>query len=138
MDFTPVTFSGVRPNSDAAELALGVLYESGVQHFADKISSYAAYPVAEQFLRAVPARRSGSTWFLGAGVAGDPRDLSVPTGFLGSGSWLVELYHDGPTGKIAFDTKRVAAGDSFVVPVGRNGGYAARLCQVPVGVQSSG
>lgn len=150
MDFTPVTFSGVRPNSDAAELALSVLYESGVQHFADKISSYEAYPVAEQFLRAVPAawdetrlvagdpgklavlaRRSGSTWFLGAGTAGDPHDLSIGTGFLGSGSWLVELYHDSPAGKITFDTKRVVAGDSLTVPVGRNGGYAARLCQVP-------
>ncbi|WP_285748829.1 glycoside hydrolase family 97 protein [Lentzea sp. NBRC 105346] len=157
MDFTPVTFTGVRPNSDAAELALSVLFESGVQHFADKVDSYTGYPVAEQFLRGVPtvwdetqlvagdpgklavfARRSGARWFIGAGVAGDARDLTVPTSFLGSGSWLVEVYHDSPTGKIAFDTKRVTAGEALTVPVARNGGYAARLCQAPPTAASCG
>ncbi|WP_242581162.1 glycoside hydrolase family 97 catalytic domain-containing protein [Amycolatopsis sp. 195334CR] len=53
-DFTPVTFSGVRPNSDAGELALAVVYESGVQHFADSPANYAKQPLAEQLLRVVP------------------------------------------------------------------------------------
>src|SRR2546423_5000220 len=89
MDYTPVTFTAKRTNTDAAELALSVVYESGLQNFPDGVSVYSGYPVAERFLRRVPAawddtryvsgdpdtqavfaRQHGAEWFVGAVTAG--------------------------------------------------------------------
>jgi alpha-glucosidase len=146
MDFTPVTFSGVRVNSDAAELALSVVYESGVQHFADKADVYPLYPIAQQLLRAVPtawddtkllagdpgklcvlARKSGAEWYVGAITAGDPTRLSVPLGFLPAGNWTAELYADGADGKLAWSSQPVTSSTTLSVPVARNGGFTVRL-----------
>jgi len=56
MDYTPVTFSAdSRHTSAGHELALSVVYESALQHFADGIDEYAARPAAESFLETVPA-----------------------------------------------------------------------------------
>ncbi|MGW2329689.1 glycoside hydrolase family 97 catalytic domain-containing protein [Streptomyces sp. NPDC001700] len=146
MDFTPVTFTGVRPTSDAAELALSVVYESGVQHFADSVESYDAHPAALSFLRQVPtvwddtqlvdgapgdravlARRSGDDWYLGAITSGDARTLSEPLRFLGPGKWRAELFRDGEDGKITTETREVTSSTRLSVPVPKNGGYAARF-----------
>jgi alpha-glucosidase len=146
MDFTPVTFSGVRPDSDAAELALSIVYESGVQHFADKADVYPQYPLAQQLLRQVPtawddtqlvagdpgklcvlARRSGSDWYVGAITAGDPQRLSVPLTFLPAGTFTAELYSDGADGKIQYATQQVTASSVLAVPTAKNGGFSIRL-----------
>lgn len=146
MDFTPATFTGVRPNSDAAELALSVVYESGVQHFADSVESYDAHPAALKFLdqvptvwdetqlvdgdpgdRAVLARRSGDDWYLGAITSGDARTLDEPLRFLGDGKWRAELYRDGEDGKIVTETHEVTAASRLSVAVPKNGGYAVRF-----------
>lgn len=146
MDFTPVTFTGVRPTSDAAELALSVVYESGVQHFADSVESYDAHPAALKFLdqlptvwddtqlvdgdpgdRAVLARRSGDDWYLGAITSGDARTLDEPLRFLGPGAWRAEVYRDGPDGKIITETQEVTAASRLSVTLPKNGGYAVRF-----------
>ncbi|MCO1578324.1 glycoside hydrolase family 97 protein [Crossiella sp. SN42] len=146
MDFTPVTFSGVRPNSDAGELALSVLYESGVQHFADSPESYAKQPLAEELLRAVPAvwdetkllagdpgkhaviaRRGGAEWYVGAALAGEGRNLDAALSFLPAGAWTADIYADGPEGKIVRTSQRVNRDSTLSVPVARNGGYTVRL-----------
>ncbi|WP_030745415.1 glycoside hydrolase family 97 protein [Streptomyces sp. NRRL F-5135] len=146
MDFTPVTFTGVRPTSDAAELALSVVYESGVQHFADSVESYDSRPLARRFLRDVPtawdetklvdgapgdravfARASGRDWYLGAVTSGAARTLREPLGFLGDGTWRAELYRDGPDGAIALETREVTAESTLAVEVPRNGGFAVRF-----------
>ncbi len=92
MDFTPVTFTDVtypHITTNAHELALSVLFQSGWQHFADKPESYRAQPQqVQQFLSKVPtvwdeirflegqpaeyvvlARRKGDTWYI-AGING--------------------------------------------------------------------
>jgi hypothetical protein len=153
MDFTPVTFGGVRLNSDGHELALGVIYESGIQHFADSPERYAAYPLAEQLLRVVPvawdetrlldgdpgrrvtlARRGGTDWFLGNANAGPAGSTATPLRFLGAGEWLVDVYQDNPDGKqLTFVTRRVTAADTLTVPVAANGGFAAHACPAAAG-----
>lgn len=157
MDFTPETFSAVRPTSDGGELALSVVFESGVQHFADSPESYAKYPLAEQFLRAVPtvwdetklvagdpgklavlARRSGQDWYVGALAGGDPSRVSAGLGFLPPGDWLAEVYGDGADGKLVRTTQRVTSGGALTVPVARNGGFTARLCPATPGATSCG
>ena len=148
MDFTPVTFSGVRPTSDAHELALGVIYESGIQHFADSPERYAAYPLAERLLRVVPvvwddtrllsglpgdhvvlARRSGDDWFVGAGTAGPARTLDTPLDFLPAGDWLVDLYHDGDGRALTLTTRTVSNTGRLTQPVAADGGFVAHLCR---------
>ncbi|OLB64344.1 MAG: alpha-glucosidase [Actinobacteria bacterium 13_2_20CM_2_72_6] len=147
MDFTPVTFSGVRLNSDAAELALGIIYENGIQHFSDSPASYDAHPLAERLLKDVPstwddtklldglpgdrvvlARQHGNDWFVGAMVSGPARTLSIPLSFLGGGAWTAELYHDGVDNRtMVLDTSTVTAGGTLSVPVLQDGGFALRL-----------
>jgi hypothetical protein len=142
-----VTFSGVRLNSDAAELALGIVYENGIQHFADSPSSYEAHPLALRLLRSVPsawdetklvdglpadravlARRSGADWFVGGITSGDARTLTVPLSFLGGGDWVADLYHDGADNRTTvLDTSAVTSGSTLTVPVLANGGFALHL-----------
>jgi alpha-glucosidase len=152
MDFTPVTFSAVRSISDGAELALSVVFESGVQNFADSIDTYAAYPLAERFLRAVPsawddtrlisgdpeshvvlARKRGTDWFAGAVMAGPARTVTVPLGFLGGTTWLAEIYQDGADGRLGYRSERVGPADTLSVPVADHGGFAVRFCPAPAG-----
>jgi alpha-glucosidase len=148
MDFTPVTFSAVRNNSEAAELALSVVFESGLQNFADKISNYPKYPIAERLLKTVPAawdetkllagdpgklavfaRKSGSEWYVGANVAGAARQLDVPLSFLGTGTWQAEIYNDNADRKLTFSTRTVTAGGTLSLPVTRDGGFTVRFVQ---------
>ena len=104
MDYTPCTFSDSQHphiTTHAHELALTVLYESTLQHLADKPESYLAQPQEVQdFLSNLPtvwdetrfisgypgesavlARRSGDTWFI-AGINGkdEPQTLTVNFG----------------------------------------------------------
>jgi len=147
MDWTPVTFSGVRPTSDAHELALSVIYESGIQHFSDSPEAYARYPLAERLLRVVPvvwddtrllsgqpgdhvvlARRSGEDWFVGAGTAGQARTLDVPLDFLDRGDWIVDVYHDGEGGALTLTTRAATGSGRLVQAVAKDGGFTAHLC----------
>ena len=107
MDYTPCTFSDSQHphiTTNAHELALTILYESGLQHLADKPESYLAQPTeVQQFLSHLPsvwdetrlidgypgrfvimARRCGNRWYV-AGINGldTPQDLSVPLDFIG-------------------------------------------------------
>ena len=108
MDYTPCAFSDSQHphiTSNAHELALTVLYESGLQHLADKPESYFAQPKEVQnFLSTLPsvwdethfisgypaesvvmARRKGSTWYI-AGINGtnDVKTLTLPMKFISS------------------------------------------------------
>jgi hypothetical protein len=155
MDFTPVTFTATRLISDAAELALSVVFESGVQNFADSIDVYASYPAAERFLRQVPAawdetkllsgdpashvvlaRQRGAQWFIGTVTAGPARTVAAPLSFLTPGNWLADIYADGPDGKIAVRTEPVTNIGTLSVPVPTNGGFAAQLCPATPGATS--
>ncbi len=102
MDYTPCAFSDSQHphiTTHAHELALTVLYESGLQHLADRPESYLAQPVEVQnFLGDLPsvwdetrllsgypgesvvmARRRGTTWYV-AGINGtdEVKDIPLP------------------------------------------------------------
>lgn len=146
VDYTPEAFHRAHPTSDAYELGLSVILESGLQNFAGTPASYDARPEARAFLEQVPttwdesrllagkpgesvvmARRHGDRWFLGGGVAGEARTLDMPLNFL-KGRWLLETVHDGPTGLVR-DTQ-VVKGGTVSVSVPANGGFAAVACRV--------
>ena len=130
MDYTPMAWHRPnRPTSDAHELALSVVFESGLQNFAGRIDGYDARPEAERFLDQVPtvwddtrllagrpadsavfARRSGDRWFIGGGFAGAARTAQVPLA-LPAGRWLVDLVRDGATGLVR-EPRVATAGDT--------------------------
>jgi hypothetical protein len=133
MDFTPVILSARmgpwrnaprRRTTDAFELALPVLYWSGIQHLGITPDQVAAQPeFVREYLATVPAkwdetrfldgypgrfaalaRRSGETWFVAAINGEDaPRELQVPDDLLGEGAaaesgW--RLLSDGAEGVV--------------------------------------
>ncbi|MFJ2212324.1 glycoside hydrolase family 97 catalytic domain-containing protein [Streptomyces sp. NPDC101062] len=153
MDFTPGAFHrvGLRPNSDAAETGLAVLYESGLQMFAGTPESYDDRPLAREFFdqapaawddtrllagepgrEAVLARRDGDRWFLGGVYAGAARTAEVPLA-LGPGRWLVETVLDSADGLVQ-DRRVVRGGDTIDVEVVDNGGFAGIACPWRPGV----
>ena len=100
MDYTPCAFSDSQHphiTTHAHELALTVLFESGLQHLADKPESFLAQPQEVQdFLSHLPsvwdetrfvsgypgesvviARRSGNTWYI-AGINGTDEEKELP------------------------------------------------------------
>ena len=106
MDYTPCAFSDSQHphiTSHAHELALTVLFESGLQHLADRPESFLAQPQdVQDFLSLLPAawdetrfvsgypgescvlaRRSGNIWYV-AGINGtdETKTLSVPLPFI--------------------------------------------------------
>lgn len=153
MDFTPVTFTAVRPTSDAAELALSVLFESGLQNLADSVESYDAHPLAKRFLREVPAawdetrllsghpdthavlaRRGGTDWFVGGVFDGAARIYAMPLGFLSAGEWLADVYSDGADRHTSLRSVRVSNADTLPIPVPANGGgFTVQLCPAAPG-----
>ncbi|ASQ99452.1 glycoside hydrolase family 97 protein [Streptomyces sp. 11-1-2] len=149
MDFTPGAFHRAeRPNagSDAGEVGLSVLYESGIQDLAGTPESYDARPLARRFLEQIPAawdrtrlltgrpgesavlaRASGSRWFIGGTFTGPAHTAEVPLR-LEKGRWLVDLLLDGPDGLVRTPTV-VRGGQTLSVPVTADGGFAAIACR---------
>ncbi|GAA4041960.1 glycoside hydrolase family 97 protein [Nonomuraea soli] len=146
MDFTPCTFTAVRSISAAFELALSVIFESGVQHFADGMDAYRSRPEARRLLAEVPvawdetlmlsgdpadhivlARRDGSDWYVGAGFSGEPRTFTLSFDFLREGEWRAELYRDAPGDRIVHEVVTVGPAGKLAVPVGHNGGFTLHL-----------
>jgi alpha-glucosidase len=120
--FDNVTFESFTPRNTAPmvmhtrthDTALYVVFESELQMVSDSPDAYDGQKETE-FLKAVPstwdetrvvggvpskyiavARRRGNEWFLGAITDWDARQIDAPLSFLGSGSYVAEIYSDGP------------------------------------------
>lgn len=153
MDYTPVTFTNSQyPHitSYGHELALSILFESGIQHFADRAEGYNTLPDAPKaFLRSVPnswddiklldgapgkdvtiARRKGTSWYIG-GINADLREKrkTVKLDFLPEGNkYKLTLIADGAHDK-EFLTQYLVADKTTTVDVRllRRGGFVAQL-----------
>jgi alpha-glucosidase len=146
----PVSFTPFHLTRSAGSLAyqLGqaVLYEAGIQIFAERHDRILAFEGVD-FLKAVPstwddirfldghpgrhailARRKGADWFVG-GITDAPRTATVTLGFLRAGvSYEAEVYRDGDT-KTALvrEKKTVTSRDVLSIPMLQAGGFAVRL-----------
>lgn len=118
MDYTPCTFSDSQHphiTTHAHELALTVLYESALQHLADRPESYLAQPdEVKQFFSELPtvwddtkflsgypgkwvalARRSGDNWYVGIINGLDtPQKIAMDWGFLDCGDYHITTFGD--------------------------------------------
>lgn len=152
MDYTPVTFSDSKyphKTTNAHELALSVVFEAGVQHFADSVESYRGLADApREFLRRVPvawdetraisgepgksvviARRDGDVWYIG-GLNGRNTAVTmpVPLRFLDQSEWIVTVLRDGANDRtFPSETRRVTAGGTIQITTRPYGGFVCRL-----------
>jgi alpha-glucosidase len=152
MDYTPVILTQTkfhRRTTWAHEMALSVLFESGVQHFADSVETYQGLPEeARSFLRTVPAawdeihffegepgrlavvgRRRGRDWYI-AGINGEPttKRVTLPLDLLGNGTFDMLILADGKTESSFLITKRQRNGlDTQSVELRPYGGFAMRF-----------
>lgn len=154
MDYTPVTFTNSQHphiTSYGHELALSVLFESGMQHMADRPEGYYMLPdAAKNFLREVPnawddtrlmdgypgkevvmARRKGDNWYIG-GIHAEARGNKSKTlkfNFLPEGQkYRLTLIADGNYDTALSTRYLVVDKDSeLVVNMLRRGGFAASL-----------
>ena len=157
MDYTPVTFTNSQfPHitSYGHELALSVLFESGIQHMADRPEGYYNLPEAAcSFLKAIPnawddtklvdgypgedviiARRNGENWYIG-GINAEPKEKhkKIALDFLSEGvNYKLTLISDGQHDK-DLNTQYIAVDKTMTVDVNmlRRGGFAAVLKPIP-------
>jgi alpha-glucosidase len=153
MDYTPVTFTNSQfPHitSYGHELALSVLFESGIQHMADRPEGYHQLPdAAKTFLKNVPnawdniklmdgypgkdviiARKKGMSWWIG-GINAQQREKikTIKLDFLPDGvKFKLTLIADGKHDKdFAVQYLVVDRSASVDVKMLRRGGFAASL-----------
>ena len=164
MDYTPgamismqpESYCGNRPNAAsigtrAYQLALYVLFESGLQMLSDSPTMYYSNPECTEFISDVPvvwdetralqckagryavvAKRSGDRWYIGA-VNGtdDNMEVEVSLDFLEKGKTYDMVYFkDGPNAfRQAMDYRRgmdkVTSGSTVKINMARNGGWTA-------------
>lgn len=119
MDYTPVAFTNSQHphhTTNTHELALSIIFESGIQHWADRPEGfYQSSDEVKSFMSKVPtawddtrfiegypgeyivlARRKGTTWYL-AGINGTTshKKLTVVLDFLQDANYQMELFTDG-------------------------------------------
>ena len=150
MDYTPCTFSDSQHphiTTHAHELALTVLYESALQHLADRPESYLAQPEeVKQFFSELPtvwddtkllsgypgkwvamARCSGNDWYVGV-INGldEPQSISMDWSFIGKGEYHITTFGDVEDDARAWDiTSEATLCDS--VTLAPRGGFVAVL-----------
>ncbi len=149
MDFTPTCFGEipnvVRKTTNGFELALPVLFQSGVQHFAEVPEVMARQPVdVQQFMKTVPvvwdetrflegfpgkyvvmARRSGSVWYI-AGINGQDsvQNLRLDVSFIQATKGL--LITDGATNR-QFAINEISFQKTLELEMQPRGGFVLQI-----------
>lgn len=152
MDYTPVGFSDLKyPHitTNAHELALSLVFNVGILHFADNVKTYRSQPdFIKEFLKTVPvvfdeshfisgepgksivmASRKGKDWYV-AGINGEKsiKEISVELPFVSTGEYELSLVADGETAReFKHETKAFTEGEAISVKMLENGGFVAVL-----------
>lgn len=153
MDYTPVALSNRNKNtSQGHQLAQSVVFESGLQHFADSIDVYAVWKGTE-FLRVVQAnwdetkvlesfpgsyvtfaRRKGSDWCIGA-MTTSPKSAVIHLADLNleQGDYTAYIYKDGSSADfLTKDVLTVNSVSTLSIPMLKNGGCAIYISKTIV------
>jgi len=149
MDYTPGSFTDSQFShitTNTHELALPVLFESGLQHMADRPAGYAELPEqAREVYKTLPAvwddtkllagypgesaviaRRSGSKWYI-AGINGktEPVDLTFSLERLGLNDWSSILFTDSDEDRVIAISELQAENNNVSIPCRARGGFLA-------------
>lgn len=152
MDYTPGGFTNFKyPHitTFAHEVALTLVFNSGIIHFADNVKAYQSLPeFVKDFLRTVPvtfdetryisgepgkyvvlASRKGKDWYI-SGINGqkDIMDLTIEIPYLTESQYKLNLITDGTDDKsFANELKEFNAGNKITLNMLGNGGFVAVL-----------
>lgn len=159
LSMQPECYRSERPNSAsigtrAYQMALFVLFETGIQMLADNPTLYYRNPDCTEFITSVPvtwdetkaiaaetgeyvivAKRKGDQWFIGAITNNKEkhREFNIPLDFLTPGtSYTLTSFEDGVNAhRQAMDYRKksstVSSTTVYPVKLARNGGFAAVL-----------
>ena len=150
MDYTPVTFTDQRyPHitTNGHELALCVVFESGILHLADRAEAYLNLPSGcRSFLKDIPvawdetrllsgdpgrycvmARRKAESWYVGGiNGTGDTLNLSIDLSVIGMNGLKGMLIRDGRNARdLKSEPLEVPAGDNLELNLMPNGGFVS-------------
>ena len=169
MDYTPGAMRSAhpkdyRPNwvntmsigTRAHQLAMYIVFASGLQMLADNPFNYLREPETTSFITSVPvtwdetrileaavgdyivtAKRKGSTWYIGGMSADKAHEVVLRTDFLTKGSrYQLTLLKDGVNADVqAMDFKRIVQpiqpGETVTLTMVPDGGFAARIELMP-------
>ncbi len=160
MDFTPGAMLSVQPHDNrttfsvamasstrAYQMALYVVFESGIQMLADSPTRYLNEPECTEYIASVPvlwdesvvldakvgeyvviARRSGDKWFVGAITNQFGREIDIDLSFLGEGKYTLTSFEDGINAdRVAIDYKKrtteVNSQSKIHIKMVNNGGW---------------
>lgn len=148
-NFNPVFTEPMSSGTRCHQLGMYVIFESPLQMLSDNPSNYYREPECMEFLKAVPsvwddtkaldakvsdyvmmARRSGSTWYVGAMTDWDARTLDLNLNFLPAGNYKMKVWKDGTNAdKHAADFKmeelKVSNSSVVQVKMAPGGGWVA-------------
>lgn len=153
MDYTPVAFSVQQVphrTSYGHELALSVVFESGIQHFPDTPEMYGSQPAEVQgFLKSIPAawddtrfvtgypgkevviaRKKGDHWFVGGiNAEENGKNVELTFDFLDEGvEYVATLIADGETNtSFAIDQLSVGKHSDESVRMAPIGGFVMKI-----------
>lgn len=152
MDYTPVAFTDqTYPHitTYGHEIALAVVFQSGILHFADRVSAYRELPeFAREYLSEIPvswnqtkfiegypgkyvilAREHEGIWYFG-GINGtsDTVSISLQMPFIKQGSYLAEIITDGKKERtFIYYKKPFTIESSLDLALQPYGGFAGKL-----------
>ena len=157
LSMQPEVYCSHRPNSAsigtrAYQMALFVIFESGLQMLADNPTNYYKNKECTEFITQVPttwdetrvlaakvgeyivvAKRKGEKWFIGGMTNDKERSIDVSFDFLQKGkAYKAECFKDGVNaGHQAMDYRKTITtlenGNTYTIKMARNGGFAAVL-----------
>ena len=150
-NYRPVNTEPMSQGTRCRQLAEYVVFDAPLTMLCDAPSNYRKEPECTQFIAAVPtvwdetlgldgriaeyavmARRSGTTWYIGAMTDWNARDIEIPLGFLPEGSYAVTLFRDGPNADRAardfrMETASATPASTLRAHLAPGGGWVARL-----------
>jgi alpha-glucosidase len=155
-DYRPDWVNTMSIGTRAHQLAMYIVFTSGLQMLADNPFNYLREPETTSFITAVPvtwdetrvleaavgdyivtAKRKGTTWFVGGMTAEQAHEIKLPTDFLDKGAhYQLTLIKDGMNAEVqAMDFKRlnqpIQPGEVITLTMVPDGGFAARFERVP-------
>jgi len=153
MDFTPMNLTGltytncIRKTTPSFELALSVLFLSGIQHYAQSPEGMTNVPEdVRNFLRTLPdywddvkflegcpgkyvviARRSGDKWVI-AGINGEPTEKIINLDLTGFNKSKATIFTEGENDELFSKTElNVLEENNYSLTMKGNGGFVVAL-----------
>ncbi len=147
-DFVPHDKAPSVQGTRGAQIAMYVIYQNHLPMMSDYPAAYRGQDGLDFIVQApttwdetrvlhaemgkclVIARRKGETWYLGGMTATEGRNFSLPTDFLGAGSFEADLYLDRPEGgpnALTKSKRAISAPEPLKIEMPRSGGFAARI-----------